>query len=306
MFSGLSPDAIHHILTACAFFLGCCIGSFMNVVVWRLPRGESLVYPPSHCPRCGHRIAPWENIPIISWLCLRARCSSCRQPISVKYPLGEGATGLLFALLWMRILQQGLPLTATPALFFLFASLLAAALIDIEHRIIPDEITVTGLFSALIFACALPSGRIALHEAPGFRTPIILTGALSLLSSHAPLLAESPTLHAVLDCILGALFGFMPSYAVGFAVSVLLPRGKGAAPVSSEAGIGFGDVKLLAMTGAFLGADAAVAVTLLSAVLALLGWGLVCIVRRRLVRRVALAPYVGAAALLLVCFCRIR
>ena len=98
------------LFSAFSFILGCCIGSFMNVVVWRLPRGESLVHPPSHCPKCGHAIKPWENIPIISWLCLKARCSNCHLPISIKYPLGEGATGLLFAFLWMRIFKRGLPL----------------------------------------------------------------------------------------------------------------------------------------------------------------------------------------------------
>ena len=69
---------------AIAFCLGCVIGSFLNVVVWRIPRGESLLTPPSHCPNCGHLIRAWENIPIISLLCLRGRCSGCHQPISIR------------------------------------------------------------------------------------------------------------------------------------------------------------------------------------------------------------------------------
>ena len=104
---------------AIAFCLGCVIGSFLNVVVWRIPRGESLLTPPSHCPNCGHLIRAWENIPIISWLCLRGRCSGCHQPISIRYPLGESATGLLFFIIWYAISRRNLPLAVLPGYFYL-------------------------------------------------------------------------------------------------------------------------------------------------------------------------------------------
>src|SRR6478672_672415 len=77
--------------------VGLLIGSFLNVVVWRVPRGESVVHPPSHCPSCDAPIAPRDNIPVISWLLLRGRCRSCRAPISMRYPFVELLTGVLFA-----------------------------------------------------------------------------------------------------------------------------------------------------------------------------------------------------------------
>ena len=152
------------IFSAFAFVLGCCVGSFMNVVTWRLPRGESLVYPPSHCPRCGHAIRAWENIPIISWLCLRARCSGCGLPISVRYPLGEAAVGMLYFLVWYAVWHRMLPWAFLPDAFFLTGALLAAAWIDACHRFIPDMISYSGLVVAFALAIFLPMGRLALQE----------------------------------------------------------------------------------------------------------------------------------------------
>ena len=292
----LETTTIYGFFTACAFFLGCCIGSFMNVVVWRLPRGESLVYPPSHCPKCNHLIRAWENIPIISWLCLRARCSSCHQPISIKYPIGEAITGLLFAGIWVRILQLHLPLEVTPGYFYLGASLLAAALIDIDHHIIPDEITYSGIVVALMLAIALPAGRAALSESTA--TPIIFTGFHSMLERAWPILAESRTLASVLDCALGIVFGIWPLLTIGFAVNLLLPHSKEG--YSAEAAIGGGDVKLMAMTGAFLGADSAIRIILLASVLALL-WALFTLPFPKLRKsRLALAPFIGVATLFFI------
>ena len=291
-------STIYGFFTACAFFLGCCIGSFMNVVVWRLPRGESLVYPPSHCPKCNHRIRAWENIPIISWLCLRARCSSCHQPISIKYPIGEAITGLLFAGIWLRIVQLRLPLEVTPGFFYLVASLLAAALIDIEHHIIPDEITYSGIVVALMLAIALPAGRVGLSDATP--VPIIYTGFHSMIERAWPILAESRTFASVMDCALGILFGIWPLLAIGFAVNLLLPHNRNG--YSAEAAIGGGDVKLMAMAGAFLGADIAVKIVLLASAIALI-WA-ICILPFRKLRksRLPFAPFIGVATFWLINF----
>ena len=294
----LTQASAHHLLTACAFFLGCCIGSFMNVVVWRLPRGESLVYPPSHCPKCNHLIRPWENIPIISWLCLRARCSSCHQPISVKYPLGEAATGLLFTALWLSILHHALPLTATPAIFYLGASLLAASLIDIDHHIIPDEITIAGMLIALLFAVAFPQGRIECLETPRF-PHILHTGIHAMMESHLPVLAQSRTLHAVVDCISGAIFGLFPLLSIGFSLRLLLPH-KGNSPRSPEAAVGGGDLKLMAMVGAFLGPDLAIIVILFASVLGLIWWPYSLIIGKCNRFRLPLAPFISIAVLILI------
>lgn len=115
---------------------GLAIGSFLNVVVWRVPRGESVVSPPSACPRCGHRISPRDNVPVLSWLILRGRCRSCAEPISVRYPLVELFTGLAFAgvTLWAGVSW------ALPAYLYLAAVSIALALIDVDTRRLPDAL----------------------------------------------------------------------------------------------------------------------------------------------------------------------
>ncbi|MCF7854335.1 MAG: prepilin peptidase [Candidatus Pacebacteria bacterium] len=139
--------------------LGACIGSFLNVVVWRLPRGESLVRPPSHCPKCGTQIKPWENIPVLSWLVLRGRCRHCGQPIAVRYVLVELATACLFLLVWWRFSAHPLPASVLPGWLFLVSALLAVALIDLRHSIIPNQITYTGCAIGLGLAVLLPASR---------------------------------------------------------------------------------------------------------------------------------------------------
>src|SRR5258705_8722047 len=117
---------------------GLVIGSFLNVVAYRLPRGESLAHPPSHCPSCDAPIKPYDNIPVLSWLLLRGRCRNCRAAISPRYPLVEGVTGVLWALVtWARWDDaSGIALGIV-----LVTILIPIALIDYEQRIIPNRIT---------------------------------------------------------------------------------------------------------------------------------------------------------------------
>jgi leader peptidase (prepilin peptidase)/N-methyltransferase len=132
---------------ATLFALGLCFGSFLNVVIHRLPLGQSIVSPPSACPHCGHRIRPFDNVPVASWLLLAGRCRDCRSAIPWRYPAVELAAGLLVVGL---AAQLGPRVALVPALLFALA-LLAVALIDWDHRIIPDEISlggaVVGLFA---------------------------------------------------------------------------------------------------------------------------------------------------------------
>jgi leader peptidase (prepilin peptidase)/N-methyltransferase len=124
------------VLVALCGLVGLLIGSFLNVVIWRVPRGESIVSPPSACPRCGTPIRPRDNVPVLSWLLLRGRCRSCRAPISARYPLVELGTGILFALVaW----EFGYSL-ATPAYLYLAAISVALALIDLDVHRLPDAI----------------------------------------------------------------------------------------------------------------------------------------------------------------------
>ena len=144
-------------LTIIVFVLGTCIGSFLNVVIWRLPRGEFLSTPPSHCPKCQHAIRPWENIPILSWLALRGRCSSCGEPISIRYPAIELLTAVAFLCVWFRVLAQSAPPVRLFPLFFLVSALIAVTFTDIETRTIPNKITYSGIGFGLVFVLIFPS-----------------------------------------------------------------------------------------------------------------------------------------------------
>lgn len=181
--------------TIIVFILGACIGSFLNVVIWRLPRGGCLSKPPSHCPKCLHAIRPWENIPILSWLALRTRCSSCKEPISARYPAVELLTGVAFLCVWFRVMAQSAsPVLAFP-LFFLISALIAVTFTDIETRTIPNKITYSGILFGvlffLIFPAAHPVGApqasVGFIFPPGFLPARLLpfadsaTGALAAL-----------------------------------------------------------------------------------------------------------------------------
>ncbi len=121
--------------------IGLLIGSFLNVVVHRVPAGQSVVSPPSSCPACSHPVRPRDNIPVLSWLLLRGRCRDCAAPISARYPLVEAGCGALFAALTLRF---GLS-PVLPALLFLAAIGLALAMIDLDVSRLPFEISVPGL-----------------------------------------------------------------------------------------------------------------------------------------------------------------
>ena len=123
------------------FFIGACVGSFLNVVIYRLPAGKSLIKPGSHCPVCNTPIKPWHNIPIFGWLLLRGRCANCDEKISARYPLIELLTALLF---YACLLRFGL--TVDSFIFMALCALLVTiTFIDIDHYIIPDKITLPGI-----------------------------------------------------------------------------------------------------------------------------------------------------------------
>jgi leader peptidase (prepilin peptidase) / N-methyltransferase len=143
--------------------LGALIGSFGNVVVHRWPRGESVVWPRSRCPRCGHELSPLELVPVLSWLALRARCRSCGLPISARYPIVEATFALGFALLAWAYPIEELGFTVLP-LLVLFSMLAMAALIDLDTYLLPDALTLPATVVAI-------AGATLYHPAAGLPTP---------------------------------------------------------------------------------------------------------------------------------------
>lgn len=135
-------------ILALAGVLGLLVGSFLNVVIHRLPLRESIVSPPSRCPSCGTRVAPWDNVPVLSWLILGGRCRSCRARISVRYPLVELAN----AILWVLVLRFAPSWGDAATGAFLTSSCLALLAIDYDHQLLPDWITLPGIAVGLALA----------------------------------------------------------------------------------------------------------------------------------------------------------
>ncbi len=164
------------------FMLGCCIGSFLNVCIWRIPRGESVVTAPSHCPNCGHNIRWYENIPLVSWLALRGKCSGCKQPITIRYFMVELLTGVLFLLVFAKILYLGWPLTFLPLYFGLIMLAVCTVFIDIKHRIIPDRITYPTMILGILSAMAFPeTWRQSSHLLAAAFSIFTLLGSLGVM-----------------------------------------------------------------------------------------------------------------------------
>ena len=137
------------ILAFFSFWLGACIASFLNVVIWRAPRGESIVSPPSHCPKCNSPIKWYQNIPILSWLALRGKCANCKAPISPRYIFVEALGGLLFLAaflwLWLPTVPLWFAVTHVVVMWIWIALMIAGSFIDFDHQLLPDFTTVGGM-----------------------------------------------------------------------------------------------------------------------------------------------------------------
>lgn len=129
------------------FILGAAVGSFLNVVVYRLPAGLSLLYPPSRCPKCQRRLKPYDNVPVLGWLWLKGRCRSCKRPIAVRYPMVEFATGCLF----VAVFALTGTTWQTPGYWLFVCWLLALALIDLDTMTLPNSLTASGLLLGWAF-----------------------------------------------------------------------------------------------------------------------------------------------------------
>jgi len=165
-----------------AFWFGCCIGSFLNVCIYRLPLGMSLVTPPSHCTVCDHKISVWENIPIFSYLCLRGKCRWCHAPISPRYLIGEMLVGLMYMASFVYVLHSKLPLPAMFIYFLTISVTYPAALIDMKVRLIPNELTYSLLILAPLYHLIHGAGLYPhLLDWRGFLISIVTAGLFGTL-----------------------------------------------------------------------------------------------------------------------------
>ena len=213
-------------LASSIFLFGLAFGSFLNVCIYRLPRGLSVVTPRSACPTCKQPIAFYDNLPVVSWLILGGRCRHCGEKISPRYLMIELLTGLLFlACYW----YFGLTLSTLKYCTFGFL-LLGLIFTDAETKLLPDKMTLPGLALGLVFSLLVPVNDLASQFLPGvMNLPFSGDVTARLLS--------------LLDSLLGAAVGAAFIYGAG----AIYLRWRG------MEGMGFGDVKLMAMVGAFLG-----------------------------------------------------
>jgi leader peptidase (prepilin peptidase)/N-methyltransferase len=205
----MNPPAI--ILTFTAI-LGLCVGSFLNVVIARLPAGRSIAYPGSACPRCGKSIAWYDNLPVLSYALLRGRCRNCWKSISWRYPAVEIACGILFVLAYRRF-EPGTALAS--ALIFL-AGLVAITAIDLDHQIIPDVLSLPGIALGILFSLA-PDG---IGWAPAL-LGILLGGGVFLVIIVASTLVIGQAGMGVGDVKLGAMLGAFLGWKLAL-LSILL------------------------------------------------------------------------------------
>jgi leader peptidase (prepilin peptidase)/N-methyltransferase len=241
------PEPLQSFLPAVAFTYGALIGSFLNVVIYRLPRGDEekpeerlWISRPAHsfCPHCKVPIRAYDNIPIISYFVLAGKCRKCKAKIPFRYFFVELFTALLFAIMATRH-EDALLVGAIYTL--LSAALIACTFIDIDLRIIPDKIDIPGMYIAPIIAALVPD----LHRHRVLNTPPASQGLIfsDLEMLHIPIPFGEPRVGAVICSLLGILVGAGVIWTIGVVGS----------RVFRKEAMGFGDVKLLGMIGGFLG-----------------------------------------------------
>lgn len=141
-----------------AVLLGLAVGSFLNVVVWRVPRGEKISSPPSACPRCEHAIRWYDNVPVVGWLLLRGKCRDCGEPISPRYPLVEAATAIVFGTIAAVVGTETELIWTLPAFFYLAAISIALTLIDLDTQTLPNKIVLPSILVGIALLAIASSG----------------------------------------------------------------------------------------------------------------------------------------------------
>lgn len=252
-----NDPALIAILGFFSFWLGACVASFLNVVIWRVPRGESIVSPPSHCPKCSSPIRWWQNVPILSWLALRGRCAACKAPISPRYICVEALGGVLFLAAFLHMLKFGLPLHFLVVYWIWIALMIVGSFIDFDHQLLPDFVTVGGMALGLV------------------------SNAYDSFFFWGKIYWENYLLY----CVGGLAFGFGLLWLVRWIGSKAFRR---------EA-MGMGDVFLMGAVGALFGPVAVLVTLILSSVFgSIVGVGMILLSKTKLGKFVAIpyGPYI--------------
>lgn len=262
----MTPYVIYALI---AFVFGALVGSFLNVCICRMPQGESVVSPPSHCPNCDYRIRWYDNIPVLSYLMLQGKCRSCRTRISPQYPLVELLNGLLTLALFLKLFPERLlaqaPLEIILKQGFIFAvlfvfcsSLVVVTFIDLEHQIIPDTITLPGIVIGFVASFFIP---------------------------------EFGWVNSLIGIVAGG--GSLLLIAYGYEL------------LTKKEGMGGGDVKLLAMMGAFLGWKAIIFIIFTSSLIgSVVGVTLMLVKKKDGSLAIPFGPFLAGGAILYVFYGR--
>ena len=253
------------------FLFGLVIGSFLNVCILRIPRRESVVLPASHCPACDAAIKPYDNIPVLSWLLLGGRCRKCKARISLLYPVVELLTGLLFLACYFAF---GLSVQALK--WAVFAALIVILTVtDFRERILPDKINFTGLGLGLLLSL--------------FTSPV--DGTASWLSNRLFAFPPPEPVVSLVDALIGA----------GGAAGLLWLIAEGYYRARGREGMGLGDVKMMAMAGAFFGLQGALLTVLLGSLIgSFIGVAVVGLLRKGRDFELPFGTFLGAGAMLVV------
>jgi len=260
----------HFLFYTFVFIFGLLFGSFLNVCIYRLPRDESIAFPPSHCTNCSTPIKFYQNIPVISYLLLGGKCSSCKEPISVIYPAVELFTAVLVTLLFYK---YGVTFE-TFVYVILTLSLIVISFIDLEHFIIPNVITLPGIIIGLAYNLLITDWGFFLKIIPGLDF-----GNIFYIAPRIP----------ALNSFFGIIIGGGTLLLIAYLYKIIRKR----------EGMGMGDVKLLAMLGAFLGINGVFFIILVSSLVgSVIGITLILIQRGNMKLVLPYGPFISFAAVL--------
>jgi len=262
------------------FLFGSVFGSFLNVCIYRMPLGKSLVWPPSHCPKCFQPVGRW-NIPIVGYFLVGGKCRACGEAFSIQYPLVELLTALMLSgFYYVLVVVRGVPPVIYAAYSSLGMVLIVAAFVDLAWKIIPHKLTVFGVILALIFSAVSPS----MHAVYIGAQP----GGGDWVETISRWVAAVPPLDGMFACLGGAVAGV---------VVILVVRYLGTKVFRREA-MGLGDAKLMAVIGGFLGWKAIPLVFLLAAFIGAVV-GILSYLKTR-DREIPLGPFLALAAILVL------